>query len=79
MIPRYQFAGLESSQLDDAPKSWCPVRLGIPGPPVCRTGAHDPSELTGQILVRAARLELALRGLRGRYSATRIPPAWSQH
>src|SRR5579863_5180603 len=58
-----------------APETWCPVRLGIPGPLVCRTSAHDPSELTGQILVRATRLELAPRGLRGRYSATRIPPA----
>src|SRR5579862_9077902 len=52
MVPRYQFAGLESSQLDDAPKSWCPVRLGIPGPLVCRTSAHNPSELTGQIFSR---------------------------
>jgi hypothetical protein len=60
------------------PQIWCPVRLGIPGPPACRAGAHNPSELTGQILVRATRLELARRGLRGRYSATRIPPAWSR-
>ena len=35
------------------PKAWCPVRLGIPGPLVCRTSAHNPSELTGQILVGA--------------------------
>ena len=34
-------------------QSWCPVRLGIPGPLVCRTSAHNPSELTGQILVGA--------------------------
>ena len=30
-------------------QTWCPVRLGIPGPLVCRTSAHNPSELTGQI------------------------------
>ena len=34
------------------PQIWCPVRLGIPGPLVCRTSAHNPSELTGQIFSR---------------------------
>ena len=59
------------------PQIWYPVEGSSLRLPVCRTGAL-PSELTGQILVRAARLELALRRVRVGYSATRIPPAWSR-
>ena len=51
--PHFRFAGPECSRYHYAPKLWCPVRLGIPGPLVCRTSAHNPSELTGQILVGA--------------------------
>ena len=41
MIPRCQFAGLESSQLDDAPKSGTPWRVRVSdfrfaGPECCR-------------------------------------------
>ena len=50
--PHFRFAGPECSRYHYAPKSWCPVRLGIPGPLVCRTSAHNPSELTGQIFSR---------------------------
>src|SRR5579872_5959708 len=53
-----------------APKIWCPVRLGIPGPLVCRTSAHNPSELTGQILVGAEELESSTRRVRAGYVAT---------
>ena len=51
-------------------QSWCPVRLGIPGPLVCRTSAHNPSELTGQILVGAEELESSTRRVRAGYVAT---------
>ncbi len=49
---------------------WCPVRLGIPGPLVCRTSAHNPSELTGQILVGAEELESSTRRVRAGCVAT---------
>ena len=52
------------------PQIWCPVRLGIPGPLVCRTSAHNPSELTGQILVGVEELESSTRRVRAGYVAT---------
>ena len=57
-------------------QTWCPVRLGIPGPLVCRTSAHNPSELTGQILVGAEELESSTRRVRAGYVATNtsLPP-----
>ena len=49
---------------------WCPVRLGIPGPLVCRTSAFNPSQLTWQNLVGAEELESSTRRVRAGHVAT---------